>query len=709
MDQNGSLHSIINQNSLAVDKALTQKARDLARRINQRCIESRSKVDDLEHYSREVILRVTSTTSKMANLKNFKPVKQVISTQNVLKPEDMRVEENNTGLYSTAFLESYKSAIMKCGRTTESMQNLPIFPSTSHYDGPSQLNGYTNGHSNKDNETNGHVNGHPPTNSSDGFERSSESDDEVPVVKNPVVQKIEVDLSSVRLRNSQTSDMEERGNQHLSQPSPMDRPDNTRFSSTSHSSSDQHSDRTSKHSAENPLFPPPQTMPVSNGSDSKRLAGSLEPSDSSTTAEPTPLPKVVMRSAAMASVIGEIREKTAAKAKFFDSDSDSDNNQSWDQQPPPQRPPPKQIPDARAVREAAEAKAAETRAAEAKAADAKAAEARAAEAKAAEARTAQARAALVARKSIVVEPEQVQPRHTSNNIFDSDSDSDTEFVKPPLRSKMMPERVSKPIAKPVIEEVKKPAESNTPKSSAPPAAVDTKSAPAKKPIGKSLFSSDSDSDDEFLKAFAKPKSVAKTASTPAEKPVGKPLTAAVSNSLDRSVKKPEPVAPKAVETPVIKPTIPPAATANTTTIIPRKVEETKKPVTKSLFDDSDSDSDLFTSKSKPKTLINTKKESTPPTAVVEATLPEPEPDMEPSPSEQKESATSKKGPTSEKMASLIADLQIGFRLPGTPNIPAKTTPVTEEVAPEEEVTVGTILKGRCRGPSNRRPPTRLPK
>ncbi|EGT56839.1 hypothetical protein CAEBREN_14617 [Caenorhabditis brenneri] len=67
--------------------------------------------------------------------------------------------------------------------------------------------------------------------------------------------------------------------------------------------------------------------------------------------------------------------------------------------------------------------------------------------------------------------------------------------------------------------------------------------------------------------------------------------------------------------------------------------------------------------------------------------------QKPPPSEQKESAISKKGPTSEKMASLIADLQIGFRLPGTtPNIPAKTTPVTEEVAQEEEVTVGTIIE-----------------
>ncbi|EGT42405.1 hypothetical protein CAEBREN_22791 [Caenorhabditis brenneri] len=56
--------------------------------------------------------------------------------------------------------------------------------------------------------------------------------------------------------------------------------------------------------------------------------------------------------------------------------------------------------------------------------------------------------------------------------------------------------------------------------------------------------------------------------------------------------------------------------------------------------------------------------------------------QKPSPSEQNEAAISKKGPTSEKMASLIADLQIGFRLPGTtPNIPAKTTPVTAPVAP----------------------------
>ncbi|EGT46871.1 hypothetical protein CAEBREN_02924 [Caenorhabditis brenneri] len=70
---------------------------------------------------------------------------------------------------------------------------------------------------------------------------------------------------------------------------------------------------------------------------------------------------------------------------------------------------------------------------------------------------------------------------------------------------------------------------------------------------------------------------------------------------------------------------------------------------------------------------------------VEATLPEPEPIMKPSPSEQKESTNAKGRPTNEKMKSLIADSQNGFHLPGTtPNIPVKATPVTEEVAQEEE-------------------------
>ncbi|EGT46874.1 hypothetical protein CAEBREN_13296 [Caenorhabditis brenneri] len=57
----------------------------------------------------------------------------------------------------------------------------------------------------------------------------------------------------------------------------------------------------------------------------------------------------------------------------------------------------------------------------------------------------------------------------------------------------------------------------------------------------------------------------------------------------------------------------------------------------------------------------------------------------PSPSEPIEAAIPRKGPTSEKRESLIADSQNGFRLSGTtPNISVKATPVTEEVAQEEE-------------------------
>lgn len=700
MDQNGSLNSIINQNSLALDKGLTQKARDMARRINQRCIESQSKVDDLEHYSREVILRVTSTTSKMANLKNFKAVKQVISTQNVLKPEDMRDEDKSTGLYSTAFLESYKSAVMACGQIINSLENPAIFPSTSHYDGPTQLNGYSNGHSSKDNGTNGNINGCLPTNGNNGFKEDTASDDEIPVQKNPVVNKQNLDIGSVR-RRDRASDVEDEGNKHLSQPPTLENLDNKRNSTNSHSSSDQQSDESSKHSVENPLFSPPEAMSYSNGSDSKRLSASLDTPNDNTTAEPSPLPKVVMRSAAMASVIGEIRQKNAAKTKFFDSDSDSDKEQSSGNHTKPvpsQRPPPKSVPIPDAIPAPRVVQSAQKIAPVAP--------------KATLPTKSDYKPSSSAQPSI-----KPQPIFTSNNIFDSDSESDTEFVKPLPKSQIVPVSARKPAAKPVTTQISKPVETRAPKLSTPTPVVDTKAAPVKKPLGKSLFSSDSDSDDEFLKAFAKPKAAVKTAPTAVEKPVAKPLTAAVGNSLEKPVNKPDSVAPKVVEKPVNKSTIPPSVAANTTTIIPRKVDvkvETKKPVTKSLFDDSDSDSDLFTNKGKPKSLINTKKESSPPAkVVVEATLPESEPIMKPSTSEQKEPASSKKGQTSEKMAGLIANLQGSIPIFGaTVNIPDRTMLVTEkqdDVAQEEETTVGTILKGRCRGPSNRRPPTRVPK
>ena len=56
---------------------LTQMARNIARRIQQRIGEVEKKASDLDSFSREVSLRVGSVGSKMANLKHHKVVKQV--------------------------------------------------------------------------------------------------------------------------------------------------------------------------------------------------------------------------------------------------------------------------------------------------------------------------------------------------------------------------------------------------------------------------------------------------------------------------------------------------------------------------------------------------------------------------------------------------------------------------------------------------------
>lgn len=138
----------------------------------------------------------------------------------------------------------------------------------------------------------------------------------------------------------------------------------------------------------------------------------------------------------------------------------------------------------------------------------------------------------------------------------------------------------------------------TPKPSQPPQVKPTNhtAVPATKPVAKkSLFSSDSDSDDDFLKSFSKSKPVAKTESIPVvkkpiepvvvPKAVDIPAVSFVLNTLDRVCK----LQPK------------PTPVTNTTAVIPKV--EFKKPAAKSLFDDSDSDSDLFSLPTKPKTPI----------------------------------------------------------------------------------------------------------
>ena len=144
----------------------------------------------------------------------------------------------------------------------------------------------------------------------------------------------------------------------------------------------------------------------------------------------------------------------------------------------------------------------------------------------------------------------------SSNIFDSDSETDTEYSKPPPMKQEVPKAVpSKPVAQVCLKmffsvnmysksplfQTKKTVEPTVPKTTA------KMSSTTKPMVSKSLFSSDSDSDDDFLKSFTKPaekpqpvaKSVTKTeAATPAE-----PQT----NVTEKTI----PVAPKAADTPVV--------------------------------------------------------------------------------------------------------------------------------------------------------------
>uniref|UniRef100_A0A1I7TMZ9 WH2 domain-containing protein n=1 Tax=Caenorhabditis tropicalis TaxID=1561998 RepID=A0A1I7TMZ9_9PELO len=638
MINNGCLNSNINPNSLAVDKELTRMARDLSKRLKQRMTEVERKAEQLENITNEVSLRVTSAASRMANLKNHKPVQQIISTQNVPKAEDVQRDARSSDIFSPAFLESYKNAIIKCGQTMNRLDNPVVFPTSSTYEGPPAINGYTNGHSANDFKTNGHTD-HPKSPEMNGIRYTQSPDiDESPVLNRSRVEE-PVKVETVTIPQQPV--------QQAVTPSPVPTQVNKRNSTYS---------ETSEHSKEaDPL-------------ESSQKPEALTPDTVSIPAEKSPVSKVP---SAMASVIGEIRQKNAAKPKFFDTDSDSDTEPlqpSTSQRPEPKIPtieksqldivkPPPKLPS---LPQKTEVKAPILPPAQPK----------------------------LPRKSPVSEPKEMRK---VANIFDSDSDSDSEFLKPLTK----PTGKQTVVAKPSSVPAKKPIEPVLPKVSnevpktAPAKVVPASKPPATKPIvGKSLFSSDSDSDDDFLKSFSKPKTVEKHVVPPVSKPTE----------------------PKKAEVP--KPVIPPV---NSTTIIPRNVEtkvetKPKKPV--SLFDDSDSDSDLFSTKSKPKSLIAPKKDPSPPVVnpVVNPIVNPAITPVEPFSPRKTEPAIPQKGSPSESMSakiSLIAEMQKSFRLPGQPTIPVKETSDEQEIFIQEQVnTIGAMLKSRSRGPSNRRPPTR---
>ncbi|KAF1749181.1 hypothetical protein GCK72_025648 [Caenorhabditis remanei] len=636
-------NSNINPNSLRMDKELTQMARNIARRIQQRIGEVEKKASDLDSFSREVSLRVGSVGSKMANLKHHKVVKQVVSTQNIQNTDDMAGNMEKTEIYTPQFLEALKNAIINAGKNINSMDNPAVFD-TGHIGGLMEQNGYTNGHHVNSNGNNGYHHAE----SSDGSEELNddeyESDEhqEIHAAQNGYLDERP---PFIETRPNPIGEIDERQSNRPS--SIVDASSESTLDSTPEKPAEQQPEP-SNHASQNPLDP-------------------IESAESSQSANPTQPLHVSMRPAAMASVIGEMREKVAARPKFFDSDSDSDTE-------PLQKPSTSQKP----VVVPKPAVAMETKPASSSSSSQQGSST-------VKVPTSSEQPTTVPRPV----PPQTAPQRKvplfdtkpmiSSNIFDSDSETDTEYSKPPPMKQEVPKAVpSKPVA-----QIKKPAEPTVPKRTA------KVSSTTKPMVGKSLFSSDSDSDDDFLKSFTKPAEKPK----PVAKPVTKAEATAPAIPQTNVTEKTIPVAPKAVDTPVTKPIVPP---------VTRKVE-IKKPVTQSLFDDSDSDSDLFSTASKPKLSMPPKVTTAPPK-------------MEPSSSdlsEQTESSRSKKEPTSEKMSakiSLIADLQKSFRLPGTPlPMPVKNTSDTdekEETPTEEELGVSSMLKSRCRGPPNRRPPTR---
>ncbi|PIC20881.1 hypothetical protein B9Z55_025924 [Caenorhabditis nigoni] len=708
----------VNMNSLQMDKQMTQRARDIARRIQQRVSEIQSKADDMETIVREVTIRVGYAASKMGNLKNQKPVQQVVSTQNIKKEDDSPPSRISEDAWTPLFLETYKKAILEPGQTIIPMVNHAVFRSGSFGDS----NGYTNGHNG--NIANGHTRSIDSSEQSIMEESENEEPTELPQAQIPKPPIVPVNLP-VRREASPS-------------PPPTPTPTVTKVDIMQQP-------KIIPRKEPEPQMDPPTPQDPLGPSEVVRESLPAEEIKSNQ--------KIQARPAALASVISEMRAKVATRPKFFDSDSDSDTEPLRASQPKPststtlsknvdptptvdtRRPEPSTSKVAPVERIPRTETPPPVQQPTAKSSTAK--------------NTTQGQGKKVTSQGRGNECKLVA------NIFDSDSESDTEFSKPPPKPtmKVVSKNVSvastskqnekKEAVKPTVSErevsnplfeteqavkvASLPQKVETQKPAAkveakeivqkvepqkPVAKVEAKQAPppvAK--VGRSIFS-DSDSDDDFLKSFSKPK-------TPAATPAAKETPAAVAAAEPKVVRKPDekktlPVAP------VTKPTTP---LASTLTI--EKVEtsagktkavtkvEPKKPAKSSLFDDSDSDSDLFSASSKPK-MLNTPNNNAKPkvnTPVTTGPLKSSAPSSEQTPPET--ATRAKKEQTSEAMSakiSLIADLQKKIRLPGAPPpaMPSKaaSNEKKETLAAENDSGTTTILKSRCRGPPNRRPPTR---
>ncbi|CAO4387129.1 unnamed protein product [Caenorhabditis nigoni] len=715
----------VNMNSLQMDKQMTQRARDIARRIQQRVSEIQSKADDMETIVREVTIRVGYAASKMGNLKNQKPVQQVVSTQNIKKEDDSPPSRISEDAWTPLFLETYKKAILEPGQTIIPMVNHAVFRSGSFGDS----NGYTNGHNG--NIANGHTRSIDSSEQSIMEESENEEPTELPQAQIPKPPIVPVVLP-VRRDPSPS-------------PPPTPTPTVTKVDIMQQPKIISHKEPVPEVEPQTPQDP---------------LGPSEVVRESLPAEEITSTQKIQARPAALASVISEMRAKVATRQKFFDSDSDSDTEPLRTSQPKPSTSTtvpktvePTPMPAVRRQEPSTSKVTPVERIPKTEAPPSVQPSAKGSTAK----NSTQGQG--------IKDTNQKQGNECKlvANIFDSDSESDTEFSKPPPKPTMkavsknasvastskqnekketvkptvserevsnplfeteqavkvasLPQKVEtkktvqkvetqKPVAKVETKEAVQKVETQKP---APK--VETKQAPppvAK--VGRSIFS-DSDSDDDFLKSFSKPK-------TPAATPAAKETPAAVAAE-PKVVRKPDekktlPVAPVTKPTTPLAstPTIEKVETSSGKTKTVTKVEP-KKPAKSSLFDDSDSDSDLFSASSKPK-MLNTPNNNAKPkvnTPVTTGPLKSSAPSSEQTPPET--ATRAKKEQTSEAMSakiSLIADLQKKIRLPGAPPpaMPSKAASNEKKDAATFENDAGTttILKSRCRGPPNRRPPTR---
>ncbi|CAP27543.2 Protein CBG07583 [Caenorhabditis briggsae] len=711
----------VNLNSLQMDKQMTQRARDIARRIQLRVGEIQTKADDMEAIVREVTLRVGYAASKMGNLKNQKPVQQVVSTQNIKKEEDSPPNRISEDAWTPLFLETYKKAILEPGQTIIPMVNHAVFRSGSFGDS----NGYTNGHS--------IANGH--TRSMDGSERSiieeseNEEPEEPPRAQIPKPPVIPVNLpirrdASPSLPPTPTPIATKVG--IMQQPTIIPRQE-----------------------------PEPQVEPHTPQDTSGVTRESLPAEEINSTQ------KIQARPAALASVISEMRAKVATRQKFFDSDSDSDTEPLRISQPKPSTSTtlPKDVAiDPSPVPRRSEPSISRITPVE----------------RISKTEVPPALQRLTAKSSTAKNTTQGQGNECKlvANIFDSDSESDTEFSKPPpkptmkavaknssvvstskqnekkeaVKSTLSEREISNPLfegeqsvkiasvplkveTKPVekIVEIQKPvANVETKKSetvetkTAPPVAkVEAKQAPppvAK--VGRSIFS-DSDSDDDFLKSFSKPKTPAATTAAKETPAAAAAEPKVVRNRMRRHF----PLLPWcvfhtfniSVLMSILVLICKFSGQSHHTTRIDAycwksgdKCREnkgsnkrgTKKPAK------------IFSIRRHKPKMLNTPNNTKPKVNTPVTTGP-----LKSAPSSEQtlpETATgAKKEQTSKAMSakiSLIADLQKKIRLPGAPPpaMPSKdaSNEKKDTLAAENGNGTTTILKSRCRGPPNRRPPTR---